>query len=600
MCRDFWGVDIVIMNRHRILFSLIAGLSLMFSTVCLADEVHEVVVDQGVAKMRDGVVLRADIYRPDAEGKFPVLLNRTPYGKWKEVPFGLRAAAQGYVVISQDIRGRLTSEGEWYPFKHEIEDGYDSVEWAASLPYSNGKVGMLGGSYGGALQLLAAISRPPHLAGLFSWVTASNYHEGWVYQGGAFEQWLNETLTTSYAMDTLQRREEANVWQRVRKLPLASYPLFGTGEEGDTTETLQNLAPYFLDWLAHPSYDDYWKQISIEEHFSQITVPIFHIGGWYDIFLGGTLRNYVGIKAHGGSEAARRGQHMIVIVGGHIRTGRRIGEVDFGGDSVINEDDLALRWYDYLLKGVKNGLESEKPVKLFIMGKNVWREEDDWPLARARTMRFYLHSQVTANSLSGDGTLSTSLPSSEHADQYVYDPADPVPTHAGPVCCDMVRLPAGAADQRSIEARPDVLVYSTEPFQKDLEVTGPVSVELYASSSGMDTDFTGKLVDVWPNGYAQNLTEGILRVRYRNSPERAELMTPGRIYKLPIDLWATSNVFLKGHRLRLDISSSNFPRFDRNLNTGQDVGLGTRWVKATNTILHDKENPSAVVLQVVP
>lgn len=418
--------------------------------------------------------------------------------------------------------------------------------------------------------------------------------------GGAFEQWLNETLTTSYAMDTLQRREEANVWQRVRKLPLSSYPLFGTGEEGDTTETLQNLAPYFLDWLAHPSYDDYWKRVSIEEHFSQITVPIFHIGGWYDIFLGGTLRNYVGIKTHGGSAAARHGQRMIVIVGGHIRTGRRIGEVDFGPESVVNEDDLALRWYDDLLKGVKNGLESEKPVKLFVMGKNAWREEDDWPLARARSMRFYLHSRGAANSVSGDGTLSTSLPLSENADLYIYDPADPVPTHGGPVCCDMVRLPAGAADQRSIEARPDVLVYSTEPFQKNVEVTGPVSVELYASSSAVDTDFTGKLVDVWPNGYAQNLTEGILRARYRNSPERAELMTPGRTYKLTIDLWATSNVFLKGHRLRLEISSSNFPRFDRNLNTGQDVSLGARWVKATNTILHDNGNPSAVVLQVIP
>jgi putative CocE/NonD family hydrolase len=239
-------------------------------------------------------------------------------------------------------------------------------------------------------------------------------------------------------------------------------------------------------------------------------------------------------------------------------------------------------------------------VKLFVLGKNLWREEDDWPLTRARNTHFYLHSQGKANSLSGDGALSTSEPSSEHADQYVYDPADPAPTRGGPLCCDPAHLAAGAIDQRPIEARSDVLVYSTPPFKEDFEVTGPVSVELYATSSAVDTDFTAKLVDVWPNGFAQNLTEGILRARYRNSPERVEFMNPGETYKLTLDLWATSNVFLKGHKLRLEISSSNFPRFDRNLNTGEDAGRGTRWVKATNTIVHDRAHPSAVVLPVVP
>ena len=222
-------------------------------------------------------------------------------------------------------------------------------------------------------------------------------------------------------------------------------------------------------------------------------VPILHVGAWYDIFLGGTLRNYLGIKARGGSEEARRGQRLMVVTGGHSGPGPRIGEVDFGRDSVVNDDDLTLRWYDYLLKGVKNGLESEKPVKLFVLGKNVWREEDDWPLARARNTRFYLHSQGKANSLSGDGTLSTSEPSSEHADQYVYDPADPVPTRGGPLCCDAEHLAPGAVDQRPVEARSDVLVYSTPPFKEDFEVTGPVSVELYASSSAVDTDFTAQV-----------------------------------------------------------------------------------------------------------
>jgi hypothetical protein len=593
----------VIMDCHRIFLFLISGLTLMSATLSLASEHYDVLIERGVeAKMRDGVVLRADIYRPKADGKFPVLLQRTPYDKRSGVDFGLRAASQGYVVIFQDVRGRYTSEGEWSPFRYESRDGYDTVEWAAALPSSNGKVGMFGGSYVGATQMLAAMAIPPHLAGIHPFVTASNYHDGWTYQGGAFEQWFNESWTSGLALDTLNRRAQAhvNARHRVLKLPLASYPLFDPDVDGDSTETPQELAPYFLDWLAHPSYDDYWKQVSIEDHFSQITIPILHVGAWYDIFLGGSLRNYVGIKVRGGSEEARRGQRLMVITGGHAGAGPRIGEVDFGRDSVINDDDLALRWYDYLLKGVKNGLENEKPVKLFVMGKNLWREEDDWPLTRARNTRFYLHSQGKANSLSGEGTLSTSEPSSEHADQYVYDPADPAPTRGGPLCCDPEHLAPGAVDQRPVEARSDVLVYSTAPFKEDFEVTGPVSVELYASSSAVDTDFTAKVVDVWPNGFAQNLTEGILRARYRNSPERVEFMNPGETYKLSLDLWATSNVFLKGHKLRLEISSSNFPRFDRNLNTGEDADRGTRWVKAINTIVHDREHPSAVVLPVVP
>jgi len=551
--------------------------------------------------MRDGTVLRADIYRPKADGKFPVLLERTPYDKRMAVDTGMRYAAQGYVVIIQDVRGRFASEGEWDAFRHESADGYDSVEWAAALPYSNGKVGMFGGSYVGATQMLTAIAAPPHLAGILPYVTASNYHENWTYQGGAFEQWFNESWTLHLSMDTLNRRAQTrnNAFPHVMKLPLTVFPLLDVGN-GEPIDTPRALASYFFDWLAHPSYDDYWKQVSIEENFSKITVPSLHVGAWYDIFLGGSLRNYTGIKARGGSEEARRGQRLMVITGGHAGAGQRIGEVDFGPASVVNDSDLTLRWYDYLLKGEKNGMESEKPVKIFVLGKNVWREEDDWPLARARNTRFYLHSQGKANSLSGDGTLSTAEPTGEHADEYVYDPAEPVPTRGGPLCCDSGHLAAGASDQRPVEARPDVLVYSTPAFNHDFEVTGPVSLELFVRSSAVDTDFTAKLVDVWPNGFAQNLTEGILRARYRNSREKAEFMNAGEIYKLDIDLWATSNVFLKGHKLRLEVSSSNFPRFDRNLNTGEETATGTRWAKATNAILHDAGHPSAIVLPVVP
>lgn len=551
--------------------------------------------------MRDGVVLRADIYRPAGNGRFPVLLQRTPYDKRGGATFGNRAAAEGYVVVFQDTRGRYASEGEWYPFRYESQDGYDTVEWAAGLPYSNGKVGMFGGSYVGATQMLTAIMHPPHLAGICPVVTASNYHNGWTYQGGAFEQWFNESWTSGLAQDTLNRKVQGvtNPMQGVWHLPMAGYPLFNMKGGGGLFDSPEALAPYFLDWLAHPNYDEYWKRWSIEEHYPDIVVPALHVAAWYDIFQGGALRNYEGIKAHGGSEAARKGQHLLVTIGGHAGGGRKIGEVDFGAVAEqFNEDTVTLEWYDYLFKGVQNHL-AKKPVQLFVMGSNQWRDEDQWPPARAHETKYFLHSEKGANSLRGDGSLSVETPGSETADHYVYDPANPVATIGGPLCCDIGHLPAGPRDQRPDEAREDVLLYSTKPFERDVEVTGPVSLVLFAKSSAVDTDYTAKLVDVWPNGFAQNLTEGILRARYRDSQERPELLNPGQIYKFEIDLWSTSNVFLKGHQLRVEVSSSNFPRFDRNLNTGLPAEFESRFVSATNTIYHDAEHPSAILLPMV-
>jgi len=573
-----------------------AGASQFARTSLAAEEKYEVTVERGVAaKLRDGVTLRADIYRPKAEGKFPVLLVRTPYDKTGEMNFGLRAAARGYVVIAQDVRGRFTSEGEWYPFKNESLDGYDTVEWAAALPYSNGKVGMFGGSYVGATQYLAAIAKPPHLAGICPTVTASNYHDGWTYQGGAFEQWFNESWTSGLALDTMRRRSEkgVNPLEGSKALPLVSYPVLEAPSSA-------GIATYFTDWLAHPNYDNYWKQISIEDHYADIQVPIYGIGAWYDIFLGGTLRNYVGLKKEAGTEAARKGQRLEVTVGGHAGGGRKIGAVDFGEKLDADGDGRMLQWYDWLLKGEANGVDKEKPVRIFVMGKNEWRDEDDWPLARAKNTRYYLHSASAANGLGGNGTLNTTAPAEEKPDQYVFDPSDAVPTIGGPLCCQRLPMGVGPQDQRPAEQRPDVLVYTTAAFAKDTEVTGPVSLDLYASTSAVDTDFTGKLVDVWPDGFAQNLTEGILRLRYRNSQEKPEMANPGETYHITVDLWATSNVFLAGHRLRLEVSSSNFPRFDRNLNTGEEQARATRMVKATNMIFHDKAHPSALILPIVP
>jgi putative CocE/NonD family hydrolase len=550
------------------------------------------------AAMRDGTKLRADIYRPKAEGKFPVLLVRTPYDKTNEMELGVKAATRGYVVVAQDVRGRYQSEGEWYPFKHELDDGYDTVEWAAALPYANGKVGMFGGSYVGATQFLAAIAKPPHLTGICPNVTASNYHDGWTYQGGAFEQWFNESWTTQLAEDTMRRRVDAaqNAVAWTQKLPLTAYPILEVPPE-------KGLAPYFTDWLAHPSYDEYWKQWSIEDHYAQIQVPVFSFGAWYDIFLGGTLRNYTRLKKEAGTEQARRGQKLMVYVGGHAggSDSKKVGAVDFGDKLPFDFNEVMLSWYDLLLRGQASAALEEKPVKIFVMGKNEWREEEDWPLARAKNTKYYLHSAGAAQTANGDGTLSTVVPGAEKADQFTYDPNDAVPTLGGALCCGPFP-PAGLGpqDQSKVESRSDVLVYTTPSLTKDVEVTGPVSLNLYVSSSAVDTDFTGKLVDLWPNGFAQNLTEGILRLRYRDSPENVELAKPGDIYHVTVDLWATSNVFLAGHKLRLEVSSSNFPRFDRNLNTGKEQDSGARMNAATNVIYHDKAHPSALLLPLVP
>ena len=584
------------------------GLFLLFLVASLfAAENYPVKVERGVpVKMRDGVILRGDIFRPDAEGKYPVLLERTPYRRatWGyDVNFAQRAASRGYIVFLQDVRGRYTSDGEWYPFLHESDDGYDTIEWIAAQPYADGRVGMFGGSYVGATQMLAAIVHPPHLAGICPVVTASDYHNGWTYQGGAFEQWFNQSWTSGLAQDTLAHRIERmpSAPEDVNVLPLTAYPIFNRNPAGVIDVSASTIAPYFLDWLAHPSYDDYWRRWSIEEHYADIRVPALHTAAWYDIFLGGSLHNYIGLKVRSATEEARTGQRLLVAIGGHAGDGRKIGEVDFGPEAEkFNEEEVTLHWYDFLFKGARNEFATPKAVRIFVMGIDQWRDEDDWPLARAKSTKYFLHSQGRANATRGNGSLSTLAPGAEPSDEFIYDPAKPVPTIGGPLCCDTDHLAPGPRDQRSVEERDDVLVYSTSPLDHDLEVTGPIRLEFFAASSAVDTDFTAKLLDVAPDGTAINLTEGILRARYRDSQATPAPIIRGQAYLLSIDLWATSNVFRAGHRLRLEVSSSNFPRFDRNLNTGQLAANSARWVTATNTILHDKTHPSALILPVVP
>jgi putative CocE/NonD family hydrolase len=577
-----------------------------------------VIIEKNVAmKTRDGVTLRADVYRPGGEGPFPVLLVRTPYNKDGFSTFGPKGVKHGFMVVAQDVRGRYESEGEWYPFKHETDDGYDAVEWAAALPYSNGKVGMFSGSYVGATQMLAAIGHPPHLAGICPIVTASNYHENWTYQGGAFEQWFNESWTSSLAQNTAFRQHDtrdltpaSNALIGDSVLPLRNYPLFNLGNAKADAALTAQLAPYFLDWLAHPTYDSYWRKWSIEENFQNIQVPALTIAAWYDIFLEGSLRNYIGLRDHAGNPAARANQRLVVAIGGHSGWGRKVGDVDFGPDAPFDENEMVLEWYDYLFLGKQNQFaDAAHPVKVFVMGKNEWRSLSAWPPPEAKATPWFLASDGRANSSNGDGLIFGSagimplagLRADTVPDHFTYDPANPVPTVGGPLCCDPMHLRGGPRDQKEVEARPDVLVYSTNWLEKDVNVTGPVTLELYASSSAVDTDFTAKLVDVSPDGFARNVTEGILRASFRDSNTKPKLVVPGRIYRLTIDMAATSNVFLKGHKIRLEISSSNFPRFDRNLNTGKSAAESTDFVKATQTIYHDfPAHPSALILPIIP
>jgi putative CocE/NonD family hydrolase len=553
------------------------------------------VIERNVpVKMRDGVILRADIYRPQAEGKFPVIVQRTPYNKSQPLPFCYKAATAGYIAIAQDCRGRYASGGDWYPLANEFNDGYDTVEWAAALPYSNGKVGLFGGSYGGFTTLMGALAHPPHLAGFVSIEAGDGGYDGFIYRGGAFQQWLAQSWTsTALAIDSLERatRKSLNVEQWSRTMPPASYPVL----EPVSGKT---VAPYFFDWLRHPGYDDYWKQWSFEERYAGVTAPGVHVGGWYDVFGGPVPRAYAGMRARAATREARQGQRLIMGPWAHGALFPKAGDLDFGAAVKFDVGEFGLQWFDHLLRGASNGLERQKPVRIFVMGENAWRDEEEWPLARARETRYYLHANGKANSVRGAGVLNPQLPQSESADEYVYDPADPVPTLGGGLCCGGIK--AGALDQTPVAERSDVLVYATPPLERELEVTGPVRLELYVSSSAVDTDFTGTLVDVWPNGYAQNLTDGIQRARYRASPERAEFLKPEGVARITVDLWATSNLFRAGHRLRIQISSSNFPRFDRNPNTGDDPSSATRTIKAINKVYHDRERPSAVVLPIVP
>ncbi len=571
------------------------------------------------ATMRDGIILRANVYRPAGDGQWPVLLTRLPYGK--DFPLGIsvlepgQVARRGYVVIVQDTRGRFSSGGEWDPMRNEAIDGVDTIEWAAKLPYSTGSVGMYGASYFGFTQWSAAVHNPPALKAMIPFVTWNDPFNGVQFRGGALELGTTANWQLDMGLNVLMRRYANDPKALGSSIYKLAKELDAMGTRGYWSLPLkefgpikrQDVAPAFFEAIETPMSRERAEPMTILGKHENVTVPTFNVGGWYDIFLRDTINNFTIMRQHGSTPEARQSK-LLIGPWTHGSYTNPVGEFNFGFgasaafiDLQIDFVSLQVRWFDHWLKGIDTGMIREAPIKLFVMGANVWREEQEWPLARAVETRYYLHSGGHANTHGGDGTLNTDAPGAEPSDHYIYDPTNPVMTRGGALLMAS-EFPAGPFDQRLTEGREDVLVYTTPVLEQDVEVTGPILVHLWAASSAPDTDFVARLVDVHPHGYAQNLMDGIIRARYRNFTrgEAPSLIEPGKTYEYEIDLWATSNVFKTGHRIRLDVTSSNFPRWDRNPNTGHDFGADAELAIAHQTILHDREHPSYVTLPIVP
>ena len=544
--------------------------------------------------MRDGVRLAADIYLPDDHpGPFPVLLTRTPYNKNRGARTAQRYAEQGYAVVVMDSRGINASRGEWRPYVDEALDGYDTQQWIGSQDWCDGNIGMYGTSYPGFTQLLPAPYRSPYVKALVP-VAAQSDNFGSIWStNGLYHLALGLSWgTRQEAIATDQRMADLNWMEVMTHLPLES----AMDEVGVHSEFVANT-------IRHEAYDDFWRQMSVREQYADMDVPAFHVTGWYDDLVSETLLNFTRMRELSRSEHARRWQKLLIGPWGHgVRPNPRYGDADFGSDVAIDFQAMQMQWFDYHLKGVLNGLERQAPIRIFVMGDNVWRDEYEWPLTRAVPTKLFLHSEGFANTRFGDGTLSGESPGAESSDLYIYDPKHPVPTYGGHGCCGAGTTPDGPLDQRSTEQRQDILVYTGEPLEEDTEVTGTVEAKLFFSTDVTDTDFFLTLSDVYPNGRVILITEGALRARFRDSLEEPTLLTPNRIYEVDIPMWETSNVFKEGHRIRLHITSSNFPRFNRNLNSGKSLGEETLadLRVALQTIYHDREHASAIVLPVIP
>ncbi|MET3287544.1 UNVERIFIED_CONTAM: putative CocE/NonD family hydrolase [Brevibacillus sp. OAP136] len=538
--------------------------------------------------MRDGVTLSADVYRPKEEGRYPAIVVRTPYLKTSKATFdnGSYFARHGFAVVYMDVRGRGDSEGEFKPYFNEGQDGYDSIEWAAAQPWCTGAVGTMGGSYLARIQWLTAITQPPSLKAMICSVTPSD----------PFVEWPTGVPTPHHLcwLHMVSGRVMQNVdvidWENAYwHLPLATMD-----------ELTGRLSAEWREEIEHPQLDEYWERICYQTKFDRVDVPVMHVSGWYDDEQVGTPLNFIGMTKGAKSEFARENQKLLMGPWPHgINQSTKLGEIDFGPDSVIDLQGYQLRWFNHWLKGEDSGIMAEPSVRMFVMGENKWRDESQWPLANTEWTKFYLRSNGMANSRFGDGWLSTEQPHVDGeatADRFTYDPANPVPFITEPTSAQI----GGPDDYSAIERRDDVLVYCTDVLEHDVEVSGPIRMELFASSSAVDTDFTVKLLDAWPNGFAQRLTDGLVRARFRDGMDKPSLIEPDKVYQYDVDCWNTSHVFKKGHRIRVEISSSAFPKYDRNLNTGAPLGKTAEMIVAKQTIYHEPEHASAIMLPIIP
>jgi putative CocE/NonD family hydrolase len=563
------------------------------------------------ATMRDGTVLRADVYRPRTTDAVPVILMRTQYGK-SDAQAGSRYqppdwfASHCYLVVIQDVRGQGASGGTFSEFTHDMSDGYDSVEWAASLPGSNGKVGMYGSSYVGATQWLAAVTAPPHLVTIVPANTASDYYDGWTYEGGEFRLAFIEPWAMGLAKSAAQNRNDQSTvdqlkaagadptrWMNFR--PLNDLPPMQPKNPA--------VAPWYFDWLKHSARDDFWRQFSIRDRYPSVKVPVLDVEGWYDAFLQGGTENFAGMVAHGGSASVRDNQRLVIGPWDHVNWGRAesapaplLKDIGVAGDSPIN--DLMVAWFDHFLKGQNDDVAGKPRVDYFLMGADTWKSATGWPLPQTKWTTFYLSGPGGSDERKGE--LTSTAPGAQRSDTYTYDPAFPAPSLGGHSCCGASSGPQGPYDQLPVEQRSDVLVYSSAPLDHDIEVTGPISVRLWAQSSATDTDFTAKVAVVKPGGAVVNLNNGIVRTSFRDSLSDPTPTTPGRPYEYQIQVWPTSYEFRAGDRIRLEISSSDYPQFAPNPNTGALFGTDAATQTATQTILHDAQHPSAVTLPVIP
>ena len=529
--------------------------------------------------MRDGVHLATDVYLPSGEGKFPTLLVRDIYGNGSAAgrqQYAKFATSNGYAFVFQSARGRYDSGGTWYPYFQEINDGDDTLTWIARQSWSDGQVGMFGTSYLASVQWLAALNRNPALIAIAPAMSPGNYYRDVAYPGGAFSLLSRARWGIGLAGSRTNMNFPIDWINGINHLPL---------------ETLDKSVGFnirhFQDWLAHPSYDSYWKPLNLEARASEMSVPALNIGGWYDVFLRSTIGSYKTMTEEAATASAQQGQRMIIGPWPHgWNQSQTVGDIDFGADALIKADEVLLEWFDYWMKD--GAALSDKPIRIFVMGENVWRDEEQWPLANTDYTAYYIHD---------DGGFGPAAPTKARGQMsYTYDPADPVPTLGGNIMEPTLR---GPYDQSRLDEREDVLRFVTEPMTEQLEITGPVSAEVFAETSAADTDFMAKLIVVKPDGLAFNLVDGVIRARYREGFEEPKPIKPGSVYKYTIDMWATSILLEPGDRLRVDITSSNYPRLARNLNTGAPFAKSTEMKVARQTIYMSNQYPSKVILPII-